>query len=271
MNIKTVSIVGCGWFGLPLARELINQGFTVSGSKRTSGAASELNRDNIAGFTLDLDDDNIDEQAITTHLHTDAIVINIPPEIRKSPGAYLQRLTLLKRMMANHPYKKLIFISTTGVYPASPNRVTEQDAQPHSPASEILLQAENIFRDNSNSCVIRFAGLVGPSRNPGRFLAGKKDLAGADSPVNIVHLDDCIGAVACVLVNEKTDAIYNLCAAGHPTRKDFYAKAAQLLSLIEPEFSLETQMAKEIDGGKITRDLGFNYRHKDPMDMLTEC
>lgn len=271
MNIKTVSIVGCGWFGLPLAKELINQGFVVSGSKRTSGAARELNRDNIAGFTLDLDDNDTDKQALTTHLHTDAIVINIPPSIQKSPGAYLRRLTRLRDLMANHPYKKIIFISTTGVYSASNQVVTEQDAQPHSPASEILLQAEKLFSDNSNTCVLRFAGLVGPTRHPGRFLAGKKNLAGADAPVNIVHLDDCIGAVSCVLASPKTDAVYNVCASEHPIRQDFYIKAAQALSLSEPEFGENTQMAKEIDGSKITRELGFNYRHQDPMAMLTEC
>lgn len=271
MNIKTVSIVGCGWFGLPLARELIKQGFVVSGSKRTSLAASELNRENIIGFTLDLDHEGIDEQTLITHLHTDAIVINIPPEIRKSPDAYLQRLGLLKRIIANHQYRKLIFISTTGVYPTSQQLILEQDAQAHSSASEILLQAEGLFSGESNSCVIRFAGLVGPARHPGRFLAGKKDLAGADAPVNIVHLDDCISAVVCVLTSEKTAAIYNLCAAEHPTRKAFYSKAAQLLSLPEPEFGEVTQMAKVIDGSKITRDLKFDYQHKNPMSMLTDC
>ena len=271
MSIKTVSIVGCGWFGLPLAKALVKQGVIVSGSKRTTEAASALNRDDIVGFTLDLDNNRVDKQSLSASLHTDAIVINIPPSMRQSPGAYLQRLTLLKQLMASHPYQKVIFISTTGVYPASQHIMTEQDAQAHSPASTILLQAEALFREHYHICVLRFAGLVGPSRHPGHFLSGKKALAGADSPVNIVHLDDCIGGVSCALLSESTSTCYNLCAPLHPRRQDFYTKAAQLLSLVGPEFSGATQLGKVIDGGKITAELGFEYRHKDPMDMLFAC
>lgn len=89
--------------------------------------------------------------------------------------------------------------------------------------------------------------------------------------MNIVHLDDCIGGVLCVLLSKHTSRSYNLCAPQHPRRQDFYTKAAQLLSLVAPDFSGETQLGKVIDGSKITTELGFEYRYKDPMDMLFAC
>ena len=41
-------------------------------------------------------------------------------------------------------------------------------------------------------CAVRFAGLIGPARPPGRFLAGRTDLAGGERPVNLVQQIDCL-------------------------------------------------------------------------------
>lgn len=286
MKIKTVSIVGCGWFGLPLAEALVKQGYLVSGSKRSMEAAAALTHEGIAGFGLDLDKQQFngsvvgecepgsDESTLAMlhqRLHTHAIIINIPPAIVKSPGAYLQRLSFLKRLMAQHEYMRIIFVSTTGVYPSSEKPVTENDATPHSPSSEVLLEAEKLFSEQPNSCVIRFAGLVGPGRHPGRFLAGKQNLSGRESPVNLVHLDDCIGAVSCLLSGDSLSPVYNICANQHPGREAFYSAAAKDLSLEAPTFSEESQVGKSIDGTKISTELGFQYRYNDPLAMLCEC
>jgi len=300
LKIKTVSIVGCGWFGSPLAKALVKEGYIVSGSKRSIEAAAALSLEGISGFSLDLDkhqfngvefDHVLGEEDCLTQdpcesepgldtptlnmlhqrLHTDAIIINIPPAIVKSPGAYLQRLSFLKRLMAQHVYQRIIFVSTTGVYPSSEKPVTESDATPHSPSSEVLLAAEKLFSECANACIIRFSGLVGPGRHPGRFLAGKQHLPGRMAPVNLVHLDDCIGAVTCLLMGRPLSSIYNICANQHPTRETFYSTAAKDLSLKPPTFSDESQVGKCIDGTKIATELGFQYRYNDPLTMLCEC
>ncbi|AQS38640.1 hypothetical protein Sps_03513 [Shewanella psychrophila] len=291
MKINTVSIVGCGWFGLPLAKHLVKLGYQVSGSKRECEAANKLQIDGIQGFSLDLDNHEFNGQCLEADqlsengealqssfkselkasLHTDALVINIPPSIRKLPHAYLNRLEYLKSLMANHAYQRVIFISTTGVYPATGESMMESDASPHSPSSDILLQAESLFSKDYPTCVLRFSGLIGPARHPGRFLAGKKDLSGPDAAVNLVHLDDCIGAVSSLLSSETISPVYNLCASGHPGRADFYRRAAEHLSLEAPTFGTEPQVEKIIDGSKITKELGFHYRHDSPLDMLGKC
>ncbi|QFU23293.1 SDR family oxidoreductase [Shewanella eurypsychrophilus] len=287
MKISTVSIVGCGWFGFPLAKHLVKLGYEVSGSKRQGEAANTLQVDGINGFSLDLDNQQFNEESVDIEslelldfeakanlivaLHTDAIVINIPPSLRKHPDAYLKRLGFLKSLMDDHLYQRVIFISTTGVYPATGESMTESDASPHSPSSEILLQAESLFSKDYPTSVLRFSGLIGPARHPGRFLAGKKDLSGPDAAVNLVHLDDCIGAVSCLLSSETISPVYNLCASGHPSRAEFYTQAAEHLSLEAPSFGTEPQVEKIIDGSKITKELGFHYRHDSPLDMLDKC
>lgn len=287
MKINTVSIVGCGWFGLPLAKHLFSLGYQVSGSKRAREAADALGDDGIQGFTLDLDNQAfngvvLDEQKLLalpsetktrlmSALHTDAIVINIPPALRKKPDAYLKRLNFLALLMGKHRYKRVIFISTTGVYPSTGEVMAESDAVAHSPSSDILLQAEHIFVEKYAACVVRFSGLIGPGRHPGRFLARKTGVSGADLPVNLVHLDDCVDGVSYLLSQDKLSSVYNLCAPIHPTKKMFYTCAAEDLSLEAPQFDSEPQIAKVIDGSKISNELGYCYRHNSPLDMLSKC
>ena len=137
--------------------------------------------------------------------------------------------------------------------------------------SDILLQAEALFRTYSNSCVVRFSGLVGPKRHPGRFFAGKKDVDGANVVVNLVHLDDCVAAVSAILLAEKCADTYNLAASEHPTREAFYTEATANLGFDAPTFSTVTQPSKVINGEAICTDLGFRYLYSDPFKMLDAC
>ena len=63
--------------------------------------------------------------------------------------------------------KKIIFISSTSVYPLN-NSITTEDSPIHKNA---LSQIEQLFRVNANfkTTIIRFGGLIGFDRKPGRF------------------------------------------------------------------------------------------------------
>ncbi|ABV87016.1 NAD-dependent dehydratase [Shewanella pealeana] len=293
--INSVCIVGCGWFGLPLAKALNDRGVKVYGSKRVQSEALLLKEQGIEGFRLDLDNDEQliqDKTEICEALKADCLVINIPPGLRKDPQAYLQRLTKLKQLITVHNYKKLIFVSTTGVYPQVDKVLAERDAIAHSEISDKLLQAEAMFADLDNSIIVRFAGLVGPKRHPGRFLAGKVDLPSASGAVNLVHLNDCILAVSALLFNGGASDVYNVCAPVHPTRQAFYTHAAKTLGLSEPQFlddglitgnnaevaldngSLNhgTQISgKQISSERLCSELDFEFQFSDPIDMLLAC
>lgn len=62
----------------------------------------------------------------------------------------------------------------------------------------------------------RLAGLVGPSRHPGRWLAGKTGLPGGNAPVNLVHQDDVIGILLRVLENNMLGDVFDVCANERP-------------------------------------------------------
>ena len=269
--IHSVAVVGCGWFGLPLAKALVDKGFSVSGSKRDAAQALALKEQGIDGFVLDLDAQQPVDNEQLAKLHADAIVINIPPGLRRGDNGYLARLEHLLTLMGDHRYQRVIFISTTGVYPANGKVQHEADAIVHNDTSDILLQAEAMFK---GAVIVRFAGLMGPKRHPGRFLAGKTGLTGAMLSVNMTHLDDGVGAVMALLTHQGQLApAYNICSPDHPYKAAFYQRAAAMLGLVEPEFasSGEDCEDKVVDGSLICQQLGYQYRHQDLFNMLEYC
>ncbi|MDB2385964.1 SDR family oxidoreductase [Shewanella sp.] len=272
--IKSVCIVGCGWFGLPLARALTAQGVTVNGSKREQSAADLLAAEGIHGFKLDLSAaPAVKSQlgTLSTALNTDCLVVNIPPKLKRDPGSYEKKLQQLFELVDEIDYQKIVFVSTTGVYPAADKVMTEQDAQAHSDASARLLAAETLFSQKKHCCITRFAGLVGPKRHPGRFLAGRTDLPSPHAPVNIVHLDDCVAAVIKIIFDPSAAGIYNVCAPKHPTRSAFYCQASIDLGLPAPVFTTAQGGGKAISSQRLMDELHFEYQFNDPLDMLDHC
>ncbi|WP_372870449.1 SDR family NAD(P)-dependent oxidoreductase [Shewanella sp.] len=265
-DIKSVSIIGCGWFGLPLAKKLLMAGLSVKGCKRTPEGVDEIRAMGVEAYRLDLQEDAPVPESL---LQADCLIINLPPGIRRGDTDYLERLAKLKDALTTIP-KRLLFISTTGVYPDLPAVLDEGDASAHSPGAAILLGAEALFA-GLNTTVVRFAGLVGPGRHPGRFFAGRTDVSGGALPVNIVHLDDCLSAVQALIAAPSIGRCYNLCAPGHPSKQTFYTEAARSGGFALPQFAADNGNGKVIDGSLICRELGVHYRYADPLAMLVEA
>jgi nucleoside-diphosphate-sugar epimerase len=274
--MKHIAIIGCGWFGSPLARFLLQQGYRVSGTKRTVEGLAKLIEAGITPCFLDLNNPLMSEP-LQQLLSADVLVINIPPGLRRGENQYLIQLNNLRMLMGEHSFERVIFISTTGVYPASSLDqlsvpLTEDKAEVHSDVSDILLQAEALFSSyHSPSTIVRFAGLVGPKRHPGHFFAGKTEVSGANVAVNLVHLDDCIHGVSAIIKAHNPGPIYNLAAPLHPNRSEFYPVAALHLGLVAPTFNDVKMPSKVIDGQLICTELGFVYQHEDPMEMRYSC
>ena len=180
--MTSVTIIGCGWFGFPLAESLIKQGYFVKANKRQQQDLEPLSQVGIDAYQLDL----ASEYSINSAkklLDSDMLIINIPPGLRRGETSYLANLEALSSTIGDKQYQRVIFVSTTGVYPNEDKVMTEDDAQPYSEVSKILLQAESIFARMKHSCIVRFAGLIGPKRHPGRFFAGKTDVSGGNVAV----------------------------------------------------------------------------------------
>ena len=276
--MQSIAILGCGWFGLPLAKKLLAKGYCVKGTKTAEAGVNKLQKLGIEATKLDLNTTQSHQELLRLNdiLNVDVLVVNIPPKLRSNNGNnndYLQRLNVLKTLIGQRQYKKFIFISTTGVYPET-GEFNEDEVAPWSVKSQILLAAETLF-EQLNTCVVRFAGLIGENRNPARFLAGKTDLNGGQLPVNLVHLDDCICGVEAIIRAKHSQGIYNLVTPHHPSRCEFYTRASLNFNLIPPtfkesEFSSKTTNAigKKVSGQRIVKELNYQYKYTDLFSLF---
>ncbi|WP_187260867.1 SDR family oxidoreductase [Pontibacter beigongshangensis] len=266
-----ISVLGCGWLGLPLAEKLVQNGFRVHGSTTTPAKLQVLQEKQIAPFLFNLDETEPDQETLAAFLDSKVLVLNIPPRIRSGQGdELLPKLRRLRKAMLDSPVSRVLFVSSTAVYLDLNRVVTEEDilfTEEQEP-DNLLLQAEKLFQDREDwvTTIVRFGGLVGGSRQPGRFMAGKQNLPDGDAPVNLIHLEDCVEILHRIMEEEKWGSVYNACADEHPTRRDFYTRAALAIHATPPTFlDMENTSFKRINSDKLKQELSYQFLHPDPM------
>jgi nucleoside-diphosphate-sugar epimerase len=126
--------------------------------------------------------------------------------------------------------------------------------------AEHMLQAETAFA----TTIVRFAGLYGGDRDPGRFMMGRDVVPGGDAPVNLIHQDDCIGIVMAILEQDVRGEAFNAVADTHPTRRALYTAAAQRLGYEPPTFE-PGGANKTVTNEKVKQVLEYTFRHPDPL------
>ncbi|RPD44576.1 SDR family NAD(P)-dependent oxidoreductase [Hymenobacter sediminis] len=270
----TVAVLGCGWLGLPLARTLVDAGYRVHGTTTTPGQLLNLRDAGIRPFLLRLAPELTATDADTLQAllqGVDVLVLNVPPtRAAGSAAAYPALLEPVAEAAALAGIQHVLLVSSTGVYADEPRVMREADAQAAATATAPLLQAEALFQSPQHT-VVRLAGLMGPGRSPGRFLAGRAGVPHGEAPVNLIHLQDCISLLSCIIEQELWGYTFNASAATHPSRRTFYTAAATRLGLQPPTFSEETTGGKQIDSSLIRELTGYQFRHEDVVAALEYC
>lgn len=273
-TIQTISLLGAGWLGTPLGEHLAQHGYTVKGSTTRAERFPELERKHIKPYRILISGAKIEaEQDFEDFFDCDVLIINVPPG-RKNPNVaseYPQRIKTINMLAQAHEVKHSIFVSSTSVYGDTNDLVTEEDEEkPDTTSGEAVLTAERYLglMNNPQATILRMGGLVGGDRKPGRFLAGKQNLGNGKAPVNLVHLDDCIGICSEIIRQEKWGETYNVVADEHPTREDFYPARAKMLGLEPPTFLPDPNPSfKVVANRRVKHDLGYTFLRPDPMDF----
>jgi nucleoside-diphosphate-sugar epimerase len=270
-SIDRISIMGCGWMGLPLAIDLIFRGFKINGSTTSIDKLDLLKSNSIAPFLVQLEEN--DRNNLSAFLNADLLIINVPPGRNKDyVNDYNIKMQDLAKAVSNSCIKKIIFISSTSVYEEYNGLVDEETKSlSNSDSGRRMIEAENIFKSliNIETTIIRMAGLIGPKRHPGRFFAGKENIPDGMAPINLIHLDDCIGIIAHVINNDLWNQTFNGAAPSHPLKMDFYDLASQQLYGKGAKFIAEKGNYKIVDGSKIIF-AGYQFKHPNLMEWLLQ-
>lgn len=272
-SFPVISILGAGWLGLPFGAEMAEKGYRIKGSTTRTSKLAALRKAGIQAYHITLQPAPAGNWA--EFMQSDILVLNLPPSQGRVPGRHEKQLEYIKWGIRTHGIKKVLFVSATSVYPNLCREVSEADARyvlsPHS--GQILRKLEELFTRETEfqTTVLRFGGLFGPGREPGNFLSGKKKIPGASTPVNVIHLDDCIGIMEAIIKQEKWGEIYNAVAPEHPSKREFYQKASKLMDKDMPDFTGEGDPPfKIVSSEKLIRDLGYAFKYANPMDGLPE-
>ncbi|MGL1889316.1 MAG: SDR family NAD(P)-dependent oxidoreductase [Reichenbachiella sp.] len=258
--MNTISIFGCGWLGLPLAQQFDKKDFEVKGSTTSQDKYERLSQQGIIPHLIK------GVQSIEEHkdfFQSDFLIINIPP--RNQPNQPNSHFEMMKKVSEVIPENaKVIFISSTAVYPSLDKTVTESDASYdcNSRGGVGLLAIEDLFRNTkADTTVIRFGGLYGPNRNPAKFIKNKAQLAGKDNPVNMIHLDDCISVIQTIIDQKQWNQTFNACSPNLGTRQTFYEQACKESQLPPPLFSDKTLAFKKVNSDKLMTQLNYQFKH----------
>jgi nucleoside-diphosphate-sugar epimerase len=263
-----VSILGLGWFGKALGMSLLEDGHRVKGSVTTLQKIQSLDATGIQASLINLGG----QETLNPDLDfwvCDALIIASNVKLVANP-TYVEGLKQVVDIITSRNIKKTILISSTSVY-GDPGQFVDEGStcNPETGSGEILLQIESLFQQlpEGGSTALRFGGLVGPGRYPGSFFAGKKGVANGLAPVNLIHLDDCIGLTKRLLQMDRLPACLNGVGPDHPTRAEFYTLAAAVQNMSIPEFIPE-QLVWKIVGSRYHNEIGYNYLIDDWKEWL---
>lgn len=257
-----ISILGCGWYGLALAKELVANGYLVKGSTTSPEKLPILQESGISPYLVNFQE-NVEEYD-GRFFDCDLLIISIPPKRSSAEQhTFLAKIEQIAKAAKSNAGKQLIFISSSSVYGDHNEEVDESTLPlPDTDSGKAILAAENLLKSSAGftTTIIRFAGLIGASRDPGRFFAGKKDIPNGQAPVNLIHLSDCIGVTLTIIERQAYGYIYNACAVEHPSRMLFYTRAVEKSKLEAPVFIDEILNWKVVKSINIPAQLDYEFQ-----------
>lgn len=274
-NPKHVSILACGWLGLPFAQHLVQQGINVSGSTTTPEKMFTLKQSQIEPHLCTVSDSALECDTSKDFFNRSHIAIILPfKRSFKDPKYYLNQIKMILPYLEKSPVKRVLFTSSTSIYPCTNDVVTEETPyDKHSYRAEILHETEQLLLNQSHfeTTVIRFSGLYGGSRQAGQFLRYQSIVANPDHPVNLIHLDDCIEILYRLLIHPSSNLIVNACADEHPKKREFYTWAARELGVNEPTFQPPSPGSTfKIVSNKRLHDLiHYTLKTKNPLNIAS--
>lgn len=268
--MKQISILGCGWLGLPLAKALIEKGFSVKGSTTTESKLSELNALRIDAFLVRLDSESIPDTIENFLSGSETLIINIPPQLRgkntvgtSNEKVFVQKIKTLIPFLEKSSVNNVLFVSSTSVYGGTKGTITvETQPKPDTESGKQLLEAELLLHKNSNfkTTILRFGGLIGEDRNPIKSIAGKENLENPETRINFIHQEDCIGIILKIIATDSWNETYNGVSPCHPTRESYYTQKATELGLPLPTFDhSKPSILKLISSDKVETDLRYDF------------
>lgn len=274
--LSPVAIIGCGWLGQALARQLIQAGVHVVGTSRNEQTIQQLALTGVEAINVD-----VYQPASLAHpalLNARIWVISIAAGLnRREPSDYIQSMQHLFMLAKQNGIEKVVFVSTSSVYGNETRVVTEfSDVNPQTASAKAHVEIEQLLRETlpKRHVILRLAGLISEQRHPVKRMVKRDQIENGHQVVNLIHRADVVTALTTLCTSHSvTGETLHLAAPEHPSRFEYYTWAAETLGLGQPDFRLPIKPqteGKTIDCERSLDRLGLTLRYASPYSMLSE-
>ena len=222
-----VVILGCGYLGLELGKQLESCGNRVVGVRRSDTGLDAIES---AGFEA-IKADVTDQDSLDSIPDADWVVFaaSAPGASTAARKTYVDGLETAIRAFAgrSNPPSRFVYTSSTGVYGDRDGDWVDEST-PLSPTTDrerTLVDAERVALEETNSgvldrTVVRLAGMYGPGRyGLDRYLTGPV----TEGYRNAVHRDDAAGATSFLLNEDLARNDVVLVVDDEPIQKPVFA------------------------------------------------
>lgn len=185
-------IVGCGYVGSELAKQLVEMGDQVSAVTRTG-----VSIPGVRSYERDVTERGLQLPAADRVFYLVSSASRTADDYRR---AYVDGLrNTIDAAVADRT--SLVYGSSTGVYETDDGSAVDETTPPDptTDRTKVLLEAEQVA-NTAGATVVRFGGLYGPGRiSPDRYLGDARVQAGY---INLIHRDDAAKALLAGLDGE---------------------------------------------------------------------
>ena len=243
--MRSTLIIGCGFLGQRVGKQLHDRGETVFGTTRKLDRQGELAAAGIEPIVADV----LDPSSLVALPNVDRILYcvgfdrtrNIPMRTVYVDGLRNVLTEVGRRTEVSPP--RLVYASSTGVYARDDGGWVDEDypAEPRHESGKVCLEAEGVARSSGLPlCILRFSGLYGSGRimRMATLAKGEPVIGNPDKWLNVIHIDDAATAAVAALDQVDSDPIYVISDDRPVLRSEFYTLAARCLSAPPPSFIL---------------------------------
>ena len=300
-----ISILGCGWLGLPLGKFLVEKGHVVKGSTTSEDKISLLSSMGIVPFLIkfspqieavplsvssqttgilspsvvcgDTDNGILRPSSdyrltalnmgnyISQFLDSEILIICIPPRAGKFGEDF--HVQQIQLLLEYLSLSSIQSIIYTSSTSVYPELNREMTEDDEVLENHALIQVENLLKTlPQNVTILRCGGLMGGERIPAKYFAGKTINTGK-IPVNYVHQEDIIQIITMILEKGFWCETFNVVSPEHPLREEIYLKNCADLGFEKPIFeeSIGQIPYKIISPQKLILRTGYEFKYSNPL------
>lgn len=266
----TISVLGGGWLGLAAARHLAAQGHAVQVSRTTAAGVQQVRALGLPAYEVDLAATAL---ADGPFWQVPTVLIAVPPQSGQPEITQVAQYRRLAARLRASGVRHVLYVSSTSVYAEANAVVTEATpTAPQKPGGQVVQALEQVLRQEPafQTTVLRFGGLIGYDRLPTDAAAIARRSRAADTPMNVIHRDDCVRVIAEIIRQQAWGEVFNACADAHPTRRAYYAAAARARGFALPDLGpVQAQPYKVVSSEKLKQALSYSFLYPDPLAVFT--